>query len=59
MSEIFQPHDRLFKALLSCPETAGAFLREYLPPEISRLLAAQPPQLVEGSFVGRSRQSRH
>ena len=51
MSEISQPHDRLFKALLSTPETAGALLREYLPHEVVRLLAPEPPQLVEGSFV--------
>ncbi|MBF0400123.1 MAG: Rpn family recombination-promoting nuclease/putative transposase [Magnetococcales bacterium] len=49
--EIAQPHDRLFKALMSHPETAGAFLRESLPPEVSRLLVPEPPQLVEGSFV--------
>ncbi|MEO5347970.1 MAG: Rpn family recombination-promoting nuclease/putative transposase [Magnetococcus sp. YQC-9] len=51
MSEITQPHDRLFRTLLSTPETAGALLREYLPPEVSRLLAPEPPQLVEGTFV--------
>ncbi|MEO5349312.1 MAG: Rpn family recombination-promoting nuclease/putative transposase [Magnetococcus sp. YQC-3] len=51
MSEIAQPHDRLFKALMSHPETAGAFLRESLPPEVSRLFVPEPPQLVEGSFV--------
>ena len=49
--DIAQPHDRLFKALMSHPETAGAFLRESLPPEVSRLLVPEPPQLVEGSFV--------
>ncbi|MBF0162569.1 MAG: Rpn family recombination-promoting nuclease/putative transposase [Magnetococcales bacterium] len=51
MSEITQPHDRLFKVLMSHPETAGTFLRESLPPEVSRLLVPEPPQLVEGSFV--------
>lgn len=51
MSEITQPHDRLFKALMSHPETAGAFLRESLPPEVARLLAPEPPELVEGCFV--------
>ncbi|MBF0341940.1 MAG: Rpn family recombination-promoting nuclease/putative transposase [Magnetococcales bacterium] len=51
MSEITQPHDRLFRALMSHPETAGAFLRESLPPEVSRLLALEPPELVDGSFV--------
>ncbi|MBF0605233.1 MAG: Rpn family recombination-promoting nuclease/putative transposase [Nitrospirae bacterium] len=51
MTDIAQPHDRLFKALMSHPETAGALLQEYLPPEVARLLAPEPPQLVEGSFV--------
>ncbi|MBF0462005.1 MAG: Rpn family recombination-promoting nuclease/putative transposase [Magnetococcales bacterium] len=51
MNEIAQPHDRLFKALLSHPETAGAFLRENLPPEVARLLGPEPPLLVEGSFI--------
>lgn len=51
MSEITQPHDRLFKALLSTPETAGALLQEYLPSEVARLLSPEPPKLVEGSFV--------
>ncbi len=51
MSDLTQPHDRLFKALMSHPETAGALLREYLPEEISALLAPLPPQFVEGSFV--------
>ncbi|MEO5349929.1 MAG: Rpn family recombination-promoting nuclease/putative transposase [Magnetococcus sp. YQC-3] len=50
-NEIVQPHDRLFKALMSHPETAGAFLRESLPPEVSRLLVPEPPQLVESSFI--------
>ncbi|MEO5341333.1 MAG: Rpn family recombination-promoting nuclease/putative transposase, partial [Magnetococcus sp. MYC-9] len=51
MHEISQPHDLLFKALMSHPETAGTFLRESLPPEVASLLAPEPPQLVEGSFV--------
>ncbi|MBF0423840.1 MAG: Rpn family recombination-promoting nuclease/putative transposase [Magnetococcales bacterium] len=51
MTDITQPHDRLFKVLLSTPETAGALLKEYLPPEVARRLAPEPPQLVEGSFV--------
>ncbi|MBF0418615.1 MAG: Rpn family recombination-promoting nuclease/putative transposase [Magnetococcales bacterium] len=51
MSDLTQPHDRLFKALMSHPETAGALLHEYLPEEISSLLAPLPPQFVDGSFV--------
>ncbi|MBF0625736.1 MAG: Rpn family recombination-promoting nuclease/putative transposase, partial [Magnetococcales bacterium] len=51
MSGIAHPHDLLFKALLSTPETAGTLLRERLPPEVVQLLAPEPPRLVEGSFV--------
>ncbi|MBF0140003.1 MAG: Rpn family recombination-promoting nuclease/putative transposase [Magnetococcales bacterium] len=51
MSDLTQPHDRLFKALMSHPEIAGALLHEYLPEKISALLAPLPPQLVDGSFV--------
>ncbi len=51
MNDLTQPHDRLFKALVSHPETAGALLREYLPEEISSLPALTPPRFVEGSFV--------
>ncbi|MBF0110346.1 MAG: Rpn family recombination-promoting nuclease/putative transposase, partial [Magnetococcales bacterium] len=51
MTEISQPHDNLFRVLLSSPETAGALLRERLPPEVVKLLTSEPPELVEGSFV--------
>ncbi|MBF0439618.1 MAG: Rpn family recombination-promoting nuclease/putative transposase [Magnetococcales bacterium] len=51
MTELAQPHDRLFKALMSHSETAGALLREYLPKEIVALLAPGPPELMPGSFV--------
>ncbi|NGZ07212.1 MAG: Rpn family recombination-promoting nuclease/putative transposase, partial [Magnetococcales bacterium] len=45
MTDLAQPHDRLFKALVSHPETAGALLREYLPKEIVELLAPDDPEL--------------
>ncbi|MBF0438676.1 MAG: Rpn family recombination-promoting nuclease/putative transposase, partial [Magnetococcales bacterium] len=51
MTELTQPHDRLFKALISTPESAGALLREYMPKEIVALLAPEEPELVPGSFV--------
>ena len=51
MSEPTQPHDKLFKGLLDQPGTAGALLRERLPPEIVALLADDPPELVDGEFV--------
>ncbi|MBF0626192.1 MAG: Rpn family recombination-promoting nuclease/putative transposase [Magnetococcales bacterium] len=50
MLDLAQPHDRLFKALLSHPETAGALLREHLPPAIVALLANEPPEPVEGTL---------
>ncbi|MBF0178999.1 MAG: Rpn family recombination-promoting nuclease/putative transposase [Magnetococcales bacterium] len=51
MIELAQPHDRLFKALMSDLGTAGALLREFLPKEIVTLLAPDDPEPVPGSFV--------
>ncbi|KAF0118965.1 MAG: hypothetical protein FD149_352 [Rhodospirillaceae bacterium] len=51
MSEPTQPHDRLFKGLLDQPGTAGAFLRERLPPGIVALLTDDPPVLEPGEYV--------
>ncbi|MBF0611008.1 MAG: Rpn family recombination-promoting nuclease/putative transposase [Magnetococcales bacterium] len=51
MTNLSQPHDRLFKALMSHPETAGALLREYLPPAIVALLAPGNPELASETFV--------
>ncbi|MBF0191361.1 MAG: Rpn family recombination-promoting nuclease/putative transposase [Magnetococcales bacterium] len=51
MTDLVQPHDKLFKALMSNPETAGALLREHLPQEIVALLACDHPELVKGSFI--------
>jgi len=45
------PHDALFRALLSDPGRAGAFLREHLPNSITGHLTADPPEILEGSFV--------
>lgn len=45
------PHDALFKALLSDPQRAGAFLRDHLPNEIAGRLSAALPALVDGSYV--------
>ena len=52
MSDVAQPHDRFLKTLLSNPETAGTLLRERLPKEVAELLSPEPPELVDGSFVG-------
>lgn len=51
MTDLSQPHDHLLKAILADPETAGTLLRERLPTEIVALLASDPPELVDGSFV--------
>ncbi|HEY3445884.1 MAG TPA: Rpn family recombination-promoting nuclease/putative transposase [Myxococcales bacterium] len=51
MGEITKPHDHFFKALLDDPESAGALLRERLPPEVAELLADEPPEPVEGTLV--------
>jgi len=51
VTEPFQPHDKLFKALLDQPGTAGALIRERLPSEVVALLADDPPELVDGAFV--------
>ncbi|MBF0425016.1 MAG: Rpn family recombination-promoting nuclease/putative transposase [Magnetococcales bacterium] len=51
MIDLTHPHDRLFKALFSHPETAGHLLRQYLPSEVVALFAPETPELVEGSFV--------
>ncbi|NGZ06681.1 MAG: hypothetical protein G8237_10025 [Magnetococcales bacterium] len=51
MTDLTQPHDKLFKMLLSDPEHAGALLREQLPAPIVALLAPGNPELVPGSFL--------
>ena len=51
MAEPIQPHDKLFKGLLDQPGTAGALLRERLPPEIAGLLTDDPPELLDGEFI--------
>ncbi|CAK0775990.1 transposase [uncultured Gammaproteobacteria bacterium] len=51
MTEPTQPHDKLFKGLLDQPGTAGALLRERLPPEVVVLLTDDPPELEDGEYV--------
>ncbi len=50
-SRLIQRHDQFFKRLLDKPGTAGALLRERLPPEIASQLSEEPPELLSGSFV--------
>ena len=51
MTQIHNPHDSLFRALLEKPERAGTLLREQLPPAIAARLSAAPPRLLDGTFV--------
>ncbi len=51
MAELHNPHDTLFRALLSNPGRARDFLRDHLPNTIAGQLADAPPGIVEGSFV--------
>ena len=44
-------HDSLFRALFDDPDRAADFLRCHLPANILRLLADEPPVLVEGALV--------
>jgi len=51
MVGIAQPHDKLFKGLLSYRDVADALLRERLPPDFVAQLADGPPELADASFV--------
>ena len=51
MSRLIQRHDQFFKRLLDQPGTAGALLRERLPPEVAALLGDEAPEHIQGSFV--------
>ncbi len=47
-----QPHDTLFRAIVSAPPLAAALLTDYLPGELGTLLdPAAPPEHVEGTFI--------
>ncbi len=48
---IHQPHDKLFKAAFSNPETAAAFLRTHLPQFLADTLQWNALELHPGSFV--------
>lgn len=51
MNPIQNPHDKLFKALMSDMEAAAKFLSEFLPPEIVKQLDLNNIQRVESSFL--------
>lgn len=46
-----QPHDALFRALLDSPRRAGALIRDHLPPDLAARLSADPPRLIDGTFI--------
>jgi hypothetical protein len=48
---LLQRHDQFFKRLIDEPGTAGAPLRERLPPALAALLSDDPPERMPGSFV--------
>jgi hypothetical protein len=49
--EIHQPHDKLFRAAFSNPETAAAFLRAYLDPALVALVDWDSLHVEPGSFI--------
>ena len=51
MAELHNPHDRLFRALLSDRERVRDLLRDHLPNSITGQLADTLPEIIEGSFV--------
>ena len=55
-SRLIQRHDQFFKRLLEHEGTAGALLRERLPPAVADRLGPDAPELVSGSFVNRELQ---
>ena len=49
--DIHQPHDKLFRAAFSNPDTAAAFLKAYLDPELVALVDWGSLQIEPGSFI--------
>lgn len=45
------PHDALFRALLDDPRRAAILLREQLPAPLAARLTADPPRLLDGSYI--------
>jgi predicted transposase YdaD len=46
-----QPHDKLFKAGFSDPETTARFLRSQLPPALTAAIDWSSLRLEPGSFI--------
>lgn len=55
---LIQRHDQFFKRLLERDGTAGALLRERLPPAVAERFGPDAPELVGGSFVNRELQEQ-
>jgi predicted transposase/invertase (TIGR01784 family) len=51
MAEIANPHDKFFKEVFAGRETAGDFLRNYLPSDIVGLLDFKSLEHTKDSFV--------
>ena len=56
---LHNPHDRFFKETLGRKETAAAFFREYLPPELVRAFDWEKLEKIDGSFVDETLRERH
>ncbi|PCH57557.1 MAG: hypothetical protein COC15_00910 [Legionellales bacterium] len=52
MAKIHTPHDRVCKAALSDIRVAKGILQNYLPEEISKMIAFDTLQITDSSFVG-------
>ena len=51
MADLPNPHDALIRTLLEDAERARDFIKDHLPNNIAGLLADDPPQILDGSFV--------
>jgi len=58
-SQVANIHDAFFKQVLSDQQTAGTFLREHLPSEVTGLFTCDPPERVPGSFVDEKLRQHH
>ncbi|MFN3983631.1 MAG: Rpn family recombination-promoting nuclease/putative transposase, partial [Caldilinea sp.] len=51
MADIINPHDKFFKEMLTQPEAARSFLRDFLPPSVVEQLDLSRLQVVKDSFI--------
>lgn len=51
MDQITNPHDKFFKEVFTRRDTAGEFLRNYLPPDVVRLLDLDSLEYTKDSFI--------